>query len=102
MRHCSATVLYRKQTNQILRIRVSEKANSNFAYDILNYELYDTKPYQYKHLNDMYKSVLQLMKNHNLVPYSYYQFGAYVYDITFIDVETLSFNRYGLIEEKGK
>lgn len=100
MKHCSAIVLYKSTSNQLQRIRVCEKYTNVFQYDILNYELYDTKPYRHESFNDMYSTVLNLLRTHNLKPYSYYQFGALVYDITFIDIDTLEFNRYPHFEEK--
>lgn len=101
MKHCSAFVLYNSKTNQLYRIRATRKHDNSFSFDLLNYKIRtNPSPYKYGSIQSMLKAVLSLLKENNLVPYSYEAFGTTWYDISFIDIETLDIERYGLRKEE--
>lgn len=83
MKKVTATVIYKD--NSLYNLTVIHK---NAIIPLVRYSLEnDTKPYKYTCFNDLYKSVLNILKNNNFYCGFYNQFGRRWYDIQFINLE---------------
>lgn len=83
MKKVTATVIYKD--NMLYNLTVVHK---NAIIPLVRYSLEkDTKPYKYTCFNDLYKSVLNILKNNNFYCGFYNQFGRRWYDIQFINLE---------------
>lgn len=83
MQKVTATVIYKD--NMLYNLTVIHK---NAIIPLVRYSLEnDTKPYKYTCFNDLYKSVLNILKNNNFYCGYYEQFGRRWYDIQFINLE---------------
>lgn len=84
MKKVTATVLYNPDTLQIYNLTVNHKGE---FIPLIRYQLNKSPfPYKYKCFNDLYKSVLKIMRTNNFYTNYAYQFGAAFYDIAFIDI----------------
>lgn len=83
MKKVTATVIYKD--NMLYNLTVVRK---NAIIPLVRYSLEkDAKPYKYTCFNDLYKSVLNILKNNNFYCGFYNQFGRRWYDIQFINLE---------------
>lgn len=83
MKKAIATVIYKN--NMIYNLTVNHK---NAIIPLVRYDFNDSaKPYKYICFNDLYKSVLNILKNNNFYCGYYDQFGRRWYNILFINLE---------------
>ena len=96
MKKVTATVIYKD--NMLYNLTVVHK---NAIIPLVRYSLEkDTKPYKYTCFNDLYKSVLNILKNNGFYTGFYTQFGRKWYDIQFINLNNpVNIEKFGLCEE---
>ena len=97
MKKATATVIYKN--NMIYNLTVNHK---NAIIPLVRYDLNDNpKPYKYACFNDLYKAVLNLLKNNGFYTGFYTQFGRQWYDIQFINLENpVVIEKFGFNSEK--
>lgn len=61
---------------------------------------YGPQPYVYETFNDMYGSLLNILKNNGYCTQVYTEFGRDFYNIQFIELGTVGISKYGYIKEK--
>lgn len=98
MKQVVATCIY--QNNMIYTLAVQYKDRS---VTLVSYEssLTDgrSKPYQYKCFNDMYKSILSILKQNGYYTKSFTAFNSVFYNINFITLNNPAhISRHGLPE----
>lgn len=59
-----------------------------------------TQPYMYHSFNDLYTSLLNILKNNGYCTQVYTEFGRDFYNIQFIELGTVGISKYGYINEK--
>ena len=85
MRKVLAIVLYNKSTLQIYSLTAVHK-NENIP--LIHYNINDViQPFKYQQFNDLYKSILNILKENNMYVSKYQQFNAVWYNIQWIDIE---------------
>lgn len=96
MRKATATVIYKD--NMLYNLTVNHKSNIT---PLVRYDLNDSpKPYKYTCFNDLYKAVLNILKNNEFYTGFYTQFGRKWYDIQFINLNNpVNIEKFGLCEE---
>ena len=85
MKKVVCTVIYRKSTNQIYNLTVNYKGSLTPL--VRYYDGENPPPYKYQYFNDMYKSVLNILKNNNMYVGKYNEFNTIWYDIQWIDID---------------
>lgn len=87
MKKCNCTVIYRyvEKHYEILKIMIKHKRE--------NISLYTTSE-QYLLFDEMYSTVLAILKANNFYVHTWKMFKSTWYDIDFIDIETCEINRY--------
>ena len=90
MKKCTCTVIYRYVENRYELINITAKHKHE------NICLYGNRNYRYRHVyfNEMYESVLEILKNNNFYVHTWKMFESTWYDIDFIDVYNWEINRY--------
>lgn len=98
MRKVTATILWNHKTNQIYNLTVTTRENIDIC--LIRYTpADDPAPYKYNTLNDLIKSVLQLLENNNFYMTGYKQFGMTFFPLLFVDINyPYEFNKYGYKE----
>lgn len=87
MKKCTCTVIYKyvEKRYEILNITVKHK-NENIPLYAANE--------QYRFFDEMYSTVLAILKANNFYVHTWKMFKSTWYDIDFIDIETCEINRY--------
>ena len=95
MRKVTATALWNHKTNQLYNLTVTTCAGVDIC--LVRYTPEGTPaPYRYNTLNDLIKSVLQILKNNNFYMTGYKQFGMTFYPLLFVDINSpYEFKKYG-------
>lgn len=96
MRKATAKVIYKD--NMLYNLTVNHKS---IITPLVRYDLNDSpKPYKYTCFNDLYKAVLNILKNNGFYTGFYTQFGRKWYDIQFINLNNpVIIEKFGLYEE---
>ena len=88
---------FNRDTLQIMSFAVSTR-NGNVVNLIYPHEV---EPYKYRCFDDLYKSLLNILKQNGMRTLKFYDFGSTLYDIIFIDCNDPStFHRYYYHETK--
>ena len=85
---------------RIVNITVINSHGENVTLLAYNVENTDIKPYEYKHFNDLYKSVLNILKNNNFYVSKCIMFSRIFYSIQFINIKNpYTVENYGYYDE---
>lgn len=85
MKKVLAIVLYMKSTLQIYSLTAVHKSEN---IPLIRYNVNDTiQPFKYQQFNDLYKSVLNILKENNMYVSKYQEFNTVWYNIQWIDIE---------------
>ena len=76
--------------------------NGGKIITLATYDEIDAKhPYPYKDFYEFYTMILSWLKNNNLTPYKWNEFGCDFYNIIWIDVNNPNYTRQNMIYREG-
>lgn len=94
MKKVNCTVLYQMKNCKYVLLNVTVKHKHS------NIKLFDTIRHstikEYNSLNEMYKSILLILKNNGFYVHSFEAFNQTWYDIDFIDIDKCMIETFGL------
>ena len=98
MRKVTAIVVYSEKTNyfQIYNMTVKTKDCTNIK--LVSYSKDSDLPHKYALFQDMYQSILNILKNNNFYVKSWKDYGCLWYDIDFVNADTYDVQRYAFMD----
>ena len=94
MKKVSAIVVYSEKVTYFQVYNLTVKTKDSERITLISYPCNSDLPYKYAYFQDMYQSILNILKNNNFYVKQWKDYGCLWYDIDFVNVDDYNVQRY--------